>query len=423
MRSFCYDWGDYHDLTLKLTSGPAMVIDAPECSDPRKKARAPGSQLPSLTSLRGLAALWVVLYHYSVQCFPSLDVTHFTHFISKGYLAVDMFFMLSGFVMTHVYYRVFANTESIKLHYRSFLVARVARLYPMHVFVLFLFVTTALTSQMMASSATGTFLGIPWNGPELITAAVANVLMLQGLDAGKLSWNYPAWSISVEFMAYLVFPLILPIIWRASNRGKLVLALILVIALLWLAFLTKDNFNQWDGPITLLRCMPEFLLGTLLYHAYRMNAQNTLINGDAVTLGIIVAVLLCLHFGAPDLLIVALFAALIPIAVANTGRLSEAANVRPLMWLGEISYSLYLIHGFVEFGTTKLLGAFGIQNGGAELSSGGSSVLMFAMVTLCLIFATATYSGVEVTWRRHLRNLLGVRQISQPVVLRGSPHA
>ena len=220
MRSFCYDWGDYHDLTLKLTSGPAMVIDAPECSDPRKKARAPGSQLPSLTSLRGLAALWVVLYHYSVQCFPSLDVTHFTHFISKGYLAVDMFFMLSGFVMTHVYYRVFANTESIKLHYRSFLVARVARLYPMHVFVLFLFVTTALTSQMMASSATGTFLGIPWNGPESITAAVANVLMLQGLDAGKLSWNYPAWSISVEFMAYLVFPLILPIIWRASNSRK-----------------------------------------------------------------------------------------------------------------------------------------------------------------------------------------------------------
>jgi peptidoglycan/LPS O-acetylase OafA/YrhL len=321
-----------------------------------------------------------------------------------------------------VYYRVFADTESIKLHYRSFLVARVARLYPMHIFVLFLFVTTTLTSQMMATSAAGSFQGIPWNGPESITAAVANVLMLQGLDAGKLSWNYPAWSISVEFMAYLVFPLALPMVWRASNGGKLVSVLILIIALLWLVFLTKDNFNQWDGLITLLRCLPEFLLGTLLYQAFRRNAQNSWINGDAVTLSILGAVLLCLHFGAPDLLIVSLFAVLIPIAVANTGRLSKAANVGPLIWLGEISYSLYLIHGFIKFGTTKLLAAFGIQNS-AELSRSGSLALMLVMVAVCLIVATATYSGIEVTWRRHLRNLLGGRQKFQPVVLLGSPRA
>ena len=69
--------------------------------------------------------------------------------IGKGYLAVDMFFMLSGFVMTHVYYRAFS--ERIVLHYRGFLVARIARLYPLHIFML-LFVVTAVTSQLMAGS-------------------------------------------------------------------------------------------------------------------------------------------------------------------------------------------------------------------------------------------------------------------------------
>ena len=62
--------------------------------------RAPKGQLPSLTPLRGSRFSGSVLYHYSVQDFPNLDATHYTHLIGKGYLAVDMFFMLSGFVMT-----------------------------------------------------------------------------------------------------------------------------------------------------------------------------------------------------------------------------------------------------------------------------------------------------------------------------------
>jgi peptidoglycan/LPS O-acetylase OafA/YrhL len=102
---------------------------------------ASNRRLPSLTSLRGIAALWVVLYHYcgTAQYFPNLDITPHSYLISKGYLAVDMFFMLSGLVMTHVYYR----SQSIGRHYRGFLAARVARLYPLHIFILLLFVVTA----------------------------------------------------------------------------------------------------------------------------------------------------------------------------------------------------------------------------------------------------------------------------------------
>lgn len=72
---------------------------------------ASNRQLPALTPLRGIAALWVVLYHYcgTAQYLPNLDITPHSYIVSKGYLAVDIFFMLSGFVMAHVYHRAFSE--------------------------------------------------------------------------------------------------------------------------------------------------------------------------------------------------------------------------------------------------------------------------------------------------------------------------
>ena len=116
-----------------------------------------------------------------------------------------------------------------------------------------------------------------------------------------------------------------------------------------------------------------------------------------------------MHVGAPDLLIISLFAALVLLAVSNTGAFARLANTGPLIWLGEISYSLYLIHGFIQFATSKGLSAFGIQHR-AALSSGESLALMMLMLALCIFCASATYSGIEIVWRRHLRALLGDSQ-------------
>src|SRR5580698_4590454 len=167
-----------------------MITDRPDESvRPNQDKVAPAGQLPSLTALRGLAALWVVVYHFSVQCLPNLDATPYTHLIHKGYLAVDLFFMLSGFVMTHVYHRAFS--ESVTRHYRSFLFARVARIYPLHLLILVLFVATAIAAQLTAGARIDSLRNVPLQGSESVSAFVANVLMLQGLDAGQLSWNYP----------------------------------------------------------------------------------------------------------------------------------------------------------------------------------------------------------------------------------------
>ena len=113
--------------------------------------------------------------------------------------------------------------------------------------------------------------------------------MLQGLAAGQLSWNYPAWSISVEFIAYLAFPLALPAIARAPKVVRVVIAALLFAVLAWLVALTKGDLDQWDGLITLMRCMPEFLLGTLLYFAFRDYGERFWLSSDLAVLAILPA--------------------------------------------------------------------------------------------------------------------------------------
>ncbi|MGQ9367011.1 acyltransferase family protein [Azospirillum sp. ST 5-10] len=363
--------------------------------------------MPSLTPVRGIAALWVVLYHYSFQYFPNLHPEAYTHLVEKGYLAVDLFFMLSGFVMTHVYRGSFGR--GTVGGYRDFLKARIARLYPLHLVVLVLFVATALGSRAMEYAATGSFEMIPLEGSRSLGALLANLFMLQGLDAGSLSWNYPAWSISLEFMAYLVFPFLLPWIWRLAPAAKTMLAGVLFAVLAWLDLAEWNDFNQWDGPQTLLRCLPEFLLGTLLYSAFRSGRAGVLA-GDGMAIGLAAGIVVLLHAGATDVALVALLAALILALTVNTGRVAALLNGRALVWLGDVSYSLYLIHGLVQYATTTLLlQGLGIRDR-EELSGGWSLVLLAAMVILSLVLAGLSYRHVEVTGRRYLRRLMDVRR-------------
>jgi peptidoglycan/LPS O-acetylase OafA/YrhL len=381
------------------------------CSDNRAHAaQVSGSskqQLPCLTALRGLAALWVVIYHYSVQCFPNLDVRPHTYLIHKGYLAVDMFFMLSGFVLAHVYHRPFSESVTGRSYWK-FIAARIARIYPLHLLVLLLFVATALTSHLMSGEASHVVRDVPLQGPQSVEAFFANLLMLQGLRAGTLSWNYPAWSISVEFMAYLLFPFLLPGIWRTSTRIKLFLAGLLFGLLVLLAYLRQGDFDQWDGPITLLRCLPEFMLGTLLYCAFRVAPGNLWLNRDMSAFGVVALIVVGLHLNAADLLMIFLFAALILAAVLNNGAFARWANAAPLLWLGDISYSLYLLHGLVQYAAGLLLARVGVHDA-TYLSIPRSLVWMLAMVGLCLLAAHFSYSGFEVASRRYLRKLLDIR--------------
>jgi peptidoglycan/LPS O-acetylase OafA/YrhL len=159
--------------------------------DARVRERSSPEHLASLTPLRGVAALWVVVFHYCWHL-PAIQPDRYTGAVYKGYLAVDLFFMLSGFVISHVYHGAFAHRVTGQ-RYRDFLKARVARIYPLHLTVLLLFVATAVGERAVAFAHGGSLGPIPLVGERSLGAFFANLLMLQGIWARELSWNDPAW--------------------------------------------------------------------------------------------------------------------------------------------------------------------------------------------------------------------------------------
>ena len=346
-------------------------------------------QLASLTPLRGIAALWVVIFHFCWY-FPAVHPERYTGAVYKGYLAVDMFFVLSGFVITHVYKEGFARRVTGQ-RYRDFLKARVARIYPLHITVLLLFVATATAERAASYALRGSFEPIPLLGERSVGGFFANLVMLQGLWARELSWNDPSWSISLEFLAYLLFPLLVPVLWRAGPAAKAGLGGLLVVALGWLAYRTGGYLNQWNGTYAILRCLPEFLAGMLLYSAYQSGIFASVLATDAALAAVVLLLAALLHLGAPDLAIIPLFPLLILAAVRNTGRFSPLLNSAPLVWLGDISYSLYLLHWFVLFVTTEIARRVpGLDF--AKLPLAPSLLLITVLIAISLALATAQLS-------------------------------
>jgi peptidoglycan/LPS O-acetylase OafA/YrhL len=375
---------------------PASLVVAPS-----KRSLPQADFLPSLTPLRGLAALWVILYHFTWQYFPQLNSEPFTEAIAKGYLAVDLFFLLSGFVLTHVYLTSFAHKVTSD-SYRAFIAARVARIYPLHVFVLALFLIAEVVFARGIPS-------IPLEGPLSLLALFANLTMMQGLEAKQLSWNYPAWSVSVEFLAYLIFPLVLPLLWSSARYVRILVMVGLLAIIMWLAQATDYHLNQWSGPLALLRCLPEFFLGSLAYALYRSGLLAPILRKDVVLLAALVSIGVAMHEGIPDQYAVPLFIFLILAGVSNRERIAGLLNVRPLVWLGDISYSVYLVHGFVQYTIGRLLPVlFGSDDPGT-LSFKSSLGLMAVMLVATFALSALTYHFVEVRGRRFMRNRFKVR--------------
>ena len=371
----------------------------------RQRSSGSPEQLASLTPLRGIAALRVVIFHFCWY-FPTVHPERYTGAVYKGYLAVDLFFVLSGFVITHVYKDGFAQRVTGR-RYRDFLKARVARIYPLHITVLLLFVATATAERAASYALRGSFEPIPLLGERSLGGFLANLVMLQGLWARELSWNDPSWSISLEFLAYLLFPLLFPVLCRAGPAAKAGMGGLLVVALGWLAYRTGGYFNQWNGTYAILRCLPEFLAGMLLYSVHQSGIFASVLITDAALAAVVLPLAALLHLGAPDLAIIPLFPLLILAAVRNTGRLSPLLNSPPLVWLGEISYSLYLLHWFVLFVTTEIARRLP-ELDFANLPLAPSLTLIAVLIAVSLALATLSFRFIEVTGRRWLRQCLDV---------------
>jgi len=156
-------------------------------------------EVPALTPLRGIAASAVLLSHGNLAAVNDAGGT-FSWAQYHGYLAVDLFFFLSGFVLTHVYGSDFAGERSWTA-VRAFLWARFCRIYPALLFTTAMFVMVFIPGRVYLS-----------DGYSLTGQLAGNIFLMQVPWLTAVIINQPSWSISAEFYAYLCFPFMVPVI-------------------------------------------------------------------------------------------------------------------------------------------------------------------------------------------------------------------
>ena len=351
----------------------------------------PQPKLEGLTALRGLAAWWVVAYHFREALPPFVGPT-VVEIASHGYLAVDIFFVMSGFIIGLNYADRFTTLRLGE--FRRFFVLRIARIYPLHIFMLLLFLLMFEAKRFVHASLAGRPAFNPFDIPDAHYFLLSVALAQNWGFEDQLDWNVPAWSISTEMLAYVAFPLIAYLVVRSARKPLFPFAAIVALLLAYaVGSIFIDGLSTDITRFGLLRCIIEFTAGVCLHRLWADLPRNQWIPGVAVGLGCLLLTA-SVGFGASDALVVPLGAICIIYGLAAPGAAPERLLSRPLLIrLGVLSYSVYLVH-YLGKDFIKL----------ALVRDGIPAWLPFPAYILLVAAASEwLYANIEVPGRRALR--------------------
>lgn len=362
----------------------------------------PGSRprLEGLTTLRFFAAFHVILFHLYVEGALAVGPWWYRNFASIGYVGVNFFFVLSGFILIYTY-------AASDLDPRLFWRARFARIYPAYLFSL------AVTAPFFFLTARS--LNLPfftWSMQHLAIASILALTLLQSwIPQAALTWNPVCWSLSVEAFFYALFPFLVKRTKPLSRRqlpfwiaGVWFISLAISAAYVLLHPDGAANINStettlfWKNVLSFnpIVRLPEFVVGMLTGRLFLSREGGRKLGS------------ICILSGVAGFALVTIFAGKIPNPVISTGLLSPAfaaiiygvafeprwtrfLNFAPLIYLGEASYSLYLLHSWVM----------------SEVLGGVPHQPLAVRIVLCIGAAIAasllTYRFIEQPARRLLR--------------------
>ena len=289
-------------------------------------------KIEELESIRGLAALLVVFFHIP-KWNPILNIG----IINNGYLMVEVFFVLSGFVIINAYINKI-NTSKDLLRFQFL---RFGRLYSVHLTFLLFFLVLEV-AKYIATTKLGVqdIRSTPFAQNNLI-ALSQQIFLAQGIGpTGKaLTFNIPAWSISVEFYTYLIFGLSI-LLFRQQKKY-----VFFIVAFVSIALLATQNTYGFED---LLRCLGGFFIGCLTASVIKKIKIKLPSYSSAL---LFISIILFLQLKSSNDFNIAIYfltsALITTIMLSNGGVVKNILKHKILVWLGLISYSVYMSHTFV----------------------------------------------------------------------------
>ncbi len=312
--------------------------------------------LTNLTPMRGIAALLTVIFHIDLFMGGALVHPAASSLLSRMYLMVDFFFILSGFIMSYVYGSRFTSRVN-KSDFKKFTVARFSRVYPLHlVTLLFTIVMLFFFGRMGVPSMP--VLQVDNNAYSVVT----NLLLLHSMNFHNwFTWVHASWSISTEWWAYMIFPFLVAPFFRLKSRGRLLVCLLCFLGYFCIMFfiipiltvppeLSFITFHRSDWTINVayqygfIRCLCGFILGMMMHHAYRDDWGKNLLGNGWTMVSLALAAFVSMHFNLPDILTVLFFPFLLLSGAYGSEGINRVFTTRPLQRLGDWSFSIYLVH-------------------------------------------------------------------------------
>ena len=362
--------------------------------------------LNPLTGVRFFLALGVVLFHYQLQWTLPGD----GGLLNRARLGVDIFFILSGFILTHVYLQ-----GDARLDYRRFLAARFARIYPAHLFILLAMLGLVLAAPLF---------GVGLEPGRFTSADFAQTLLLVQAWFPRETlalWNGPAWSLSAEWFAYLAFPAYAALALRLRTRPWVII-LLAAISFVVLDAIYRAQFGRVlpraEDSMGILRIVPEFLYGIGLYYLgqrWTPSPRVSVLGALATT----AALLSLMQLGVDDRVIVAAAGPFIlSLALLEKARVRTFLSHPVVLFAGEASFALYLVHIPILMVWRNAAQTLAGWPGDYRMGVGE----LTAMLVLTLAAAAAIHVSVERPGRRWLRERIAPER-ADPVEARRSVHS
>lgn len=359
-------------------------------------------RIRELDGLRGISIALVLVFHYFVQHVetrPGSLAAYALKYLSLTWAGVDVFFVLSGFLLGGI----LLDQRGAENFFRVFYLRRALRIMPPYVFFLVLFAIALAMFPAAAHPGMGWLLDEPlpfWS----YALYLQNFFMAA---EGRFGPNFgaPTWSLAVEEQFYLLFPLL--IFWCPAQRLREVLiTLVCAAPVLRVALYVAVPEGALAGFVLLPSRWDSLLLGALAAWSLRQDETRTWIAAHASTLkrafifaaaGIALSPFLGfsqLSFGMAivgHVWIAGTVALLLTLLTLHQlAGIARFLRLRPLCFLGRISYSVYLLHQPVRGSLTAL-----IFNSDPHIGSPAEFAVAVAAFVVTVLLATATWNGFE----------------------------